>query len=139
MCFPALRTFVKREQTVPGSHRALPGTHGGGRGDRRTAPTAWTVPTSGSRVGKGVKVPAPLCTLHTALSRICRRADILIRALAEGGCIGMYSVYAVSLYHISSCIRCIAVSRDRQLGRGIVGCIARYSKSTVKVGVKNSR
>ena len=43
------------QSTVPGSHRALPGTHGGGHSGRRTAPTAWTVPTSAFRVGKGVK------------------------------------------------------------------------------------
>ena len=42
------------QSTVPGSHRALPGTHGGGHSGRRTAPTAWTVPTSASRCGKGV-------------------------------------------------------------------------------------
>ena len=42
-------------QTVPGSHRALPGDLGGGRGEPRSAPTSWTAPTSGSRVGKGVK------------------------------------------------------------------------------------
>ena len=44
----------KYMSTVPGSHRALPGTHGGGHSGRRTAPTAWTVPTSASRIRKGV-------------------------------------------------------------------------------------
>ena len=42
------------DQTVPGSHRALPGTHGGGHSGRRTAPTAWTAPTAFSRHGKRV-------------------------------------------------------------------------------------
>ena len=34
--------------------RALLGTQGGGHSGRRTAPTAWTVPTSASRIRKGV-------------------------------------------------------------------------------------
>ena len=38
-------------QTVPGSHRAVPGTQGGGLSGRRSAPTAWTVPTRYPRQG----------------------------------------------------------------------------------------
>ena len=34
------------QSTVPGSHRALPGTQGGGTYDHLTAPTAWTAPTA---------------------------------------------------------------------------------------------
>ena len=54
-----LRTFfglsIKiHTQTVPGSHRALPGDLGGGRGEPRSAPTSRTAPTSGSRCGKGL-------------------------------------------------------------------------------------
>ena len=49
-----LRLFDKGTSTVPGSHRALPGDLGGGRGEPRSAPTAWTAPTSGSRIRKGV-------------------------------------------------------------------------------------
>ena len=49
MCdaFFSLRTFVKLHHTVPGSHRALPGDLGGGRGGPRSAPT----PRDGSDVG----------------------------------------------------------------------------------------
>ena len=46
---------IKWTQAVPGSHRALPGTHGGGLGGRRTAPTADGRLRRMSRGGKGVK------------------------------------------------------------------------------------
>jgi len=47
-------------QTVPGSHRALPGDLGGGRGEPRSAPTSRTAPTEIFRQGKGVKsTPRP--------------------------------------------------------------------------------
>jgi len=46
---------IKRTQAVPGSHRALPGTHGGGLGGRRTAPTADGRLRRMSRIRKGVK------------------------------------------------------------------------------------
>jgi len=52
---PQLMTIDEGTQAVPGSHRALPGTHGGGLGGRRSAPAADGRLRRMSRREKGVK------------------------------------------------------------------------------------
>ena len=55
-CGPFFGLSIKiHTQTAPGSHRALPGDLGGGRGEPRSAPTSRTAPTEIFRQGKGVK------------------------------------------------------------------------------------